>query len=107
MGSWKFEITVPVAKFIKDLSESDRTKVKSIFLLFEEYGPSLPSKYIKRMSGTKDLWELKANRVRIFFFINQDTGIGVHGIVKKSQKTPKRDIDRAMDRIRSLKEYLL
>lgn len=107
MGGWKFKITGSVKKFIEDLSEADRTKIKGVFLLFEEYGPSLPSKYIKRMSGTKDLWELKANRIRIFFFINQDTGIGVHAIIKKSQKTPKKDIDRAANRIRSLKEYVL
>lgn len=104
MGNWIFTVTKGVQKFIDALSTGDKAKINSIFLLFEEYGPSLPSKYIKRMSGTKELWELRAKRVRVFFFINGNTGVGVHAIVKKSQKTPKSDIDTAIRRVRLLEE---
>lgn len=107
MGNWKFKITLHVEKFIVELPESDVTKIKSIFLLFEEYGPTLPAKYIKKISGTKDAWELRAKRVRIFFYIDHNTAIGVQGIIKKSQKTPKKDINLAINRIQTLKEERL
>ena len=106
MGNWVFTITETVKKFLNHLSEGERTKIKSIFLLFEEYGPSLPSKYIKRISGTEDLWELRVKRIRIFFFIKGNAGIGVHGIMKKSQKTPQQEIITANKRVRLLKEDL-
>ena len=59
------------------------------------------------MSGTKNLWELRAKRIRIFFFIHKNRGIGIHGIIKKSQKTPKQDMKRALSRVRSIQEELL
>lgn len=107
MSRWNFKIIEPVAKFFNTLTNSDQTKVRNIFRLFEEYGPTLPAKYMKRMSGTKELWELKTKRIRVFFFITGNTGIGIHGILKKSQKTPMRDIEIALNRIRTIKEELI
>jgi hypothetical protein len=68
VGSWIFTITEIVKKFIEKLSKVEQSKTRSIFLLFEQYGPALPGKYLKRLSGTEDLWELRAKRARIFFF---------------------------------------
>lgn len=107
MVQWKFEIIESVKNFIQSLSATDIAKIRTVFRLFEEYGPLLPAKYIKKMSGTKDIWELRAKRIRIFFFIHKNSGIGVHGIIKRSQKTPKQDIEVAMNRMRSLQEGLI
>lgn len=46
----------------------------------------------------RELWELRAKRVRIFLLISGNTGIAVHGIIKKTQKTPRKDIELAESR---------
>ncbi len=39
MGNWRFKITKIVEDFLSSLPENDVSKIKNIFLLFEEYGP--------------------------------------------------------------------
>lgn len=107
MNRWTLIGTEQLGRFLNGLSEEERTKVNSIFLLFEEYGQILPAKYLKRMAGTKELWELRAKRIRIFIVISGNIGIAVHGIIKKSQKTPKQDIELAVKRAIKAKEDLL
>ncbi len=107
MNKWRLIVIEVVDKFIDELRAKEKTKVESLFLLFEEYGYTLPVKYLKRISGTKELWELRAKRVRIFLVISGSVGIAVHAIIKKSQKTPKQDIDLAVKRAIKAKEDLL
>jgi len=94
MNRWTLIGTEQLGKFLNGLSE-------------EEYGQILPAKYLKRMAGTKELWELRAKRIRIFIVISGNIGIAVHGIIKKSQKTPKQDIELAVKRAIKAKEDLL
>ncbi len=107
MSKWDLVIIETVGKFLDKLEEDERSKVKSLSILFKEYGLMLPKKYLKRMSGTKELWELRAKRIRIFLVISKNMGIAVHAIIKKSQKTPKQDIDLAVKRAVKAKEDLL
>jgi len=93
--------------FIAKLTIQDKAKLTGTFLLFKEYGRTLPVKYLKRITGTKDLWELRAKKIRIFVAMYGNTGIAVHGIMKQSQKTPKQDIDLAVKRAARAKEDLL
>ena len=56
----------------------------------------------------KDLWELRiefaSDIFRIFYFLPvKNIAILLHGIVKKKQKTPSKELDVALDR---MKEYL-
>jgi phage-related protein len=50
----------------------------------------------------KDLWEVRTSlqdRIcRIFFTVTGDYMVLLHGIIKKSQKTPKGDVDVAKKR---------
>lgn len=107
MNKWDLIITQAVRKFLDELKEDDRSKVKSLSLLFKEYGTTLPAKYLKRLSGTRELWELRAKRIRVFLVISGNVGIAVHAIIKKSQRTPKQDIDLAAKRAIKAKEDLL
>ncbi len=106
MNTWNIKTVEQVDKFLEKLSIGQQAKVKSIFLLFKEYGTTLPTKYLKKMSGREELWELRAKNVRIFIFMHENTGIAVHGIVKKTQKTPKADLDLAVKRIKEVKQIL-
>ena len=107
MNAWNIKTVEQVDKFINTLSIEQQTKVKSVFLLFKEYGTTLPSKYLKRMSGTEALWELRMKNVRIFLFMHANIGIVVHGMIKKTQKTPKVDIDLAVKRVKDIKQILV
>lgn len=107
MSTAQIIITEWVGEFIADLPIEEGNKVRNVIRLFKEYGQNLPVKYLKRISGTKELWELRVKRARIFLIIVGNTGIAVHGIIKKSQKTPKQDIDLAKKRAIKTKEDLL
>ena len=107
MNIWKTHIIDPVKKFIKHLPEPEVAKIITTISLFEEYGPALPAKYLKRITGTKELWELRAKRIRIFLIIKGNTGIFIHAIKKKTQKTPKQDIELALTRgLKIIEEFL-
>ena len=67
----------------------------------------VPSNYLKFMSGTEGLYEariqLGSNIWRVFcFFDNDKLVILLNGFQKKTQKTPKNEIDKAM---RLMTEY--
>ncbi len=106
MNKWQIIITPWVQEFILSTQPAEQSKIKQIILLFAEYGPTLPNKYLKRLSGTKKLWEIRAKRARVFLVIIKNQGITVHGIFKKTQKTPKRDIDLALQRWEKAKKEL-
>src|SRR3990170_6229667 len=60
----------------------------------------VPSSYFKKLEGTEDIWECRvlhgSNTYRILgFFAGHATLVLTHGFIKKSQKTPAREIARA------------
>ncbi|HZX48356.1 MAG TPA: type II toxin-antitoxin system RelE/ParE family toxin [Nitrospirota bacterium] len=60
----------------------------------------VPSSYLKKLTGTEEIWECRivfgSNAYRIFcFFIENSVVVLTHGFTKKSQKTPKTEIERA------------
>lgn len=86
--------------FIQNLDKVRRARIDRIYDLFEIYGILMPSKYLKKIA--KDVWELKPGDVRLFLTLKANKGIVVHGILKKTQKTPKQDLDLAIKRIKEL-----
>lgn len=85
-------------EFIESLDKLRRARVDRIYYLFEEYGATLPGKYLKKID--KGVWELRPGDVRLFLGIKGTTGVIVHGIFKKTQKTPKQDLELAKKRIK-------
>lgn len=86
-----------IVDFIEELTLQDHARVSRTRYLFEQYGFSIGQKYVKKI--TRDLWELRAGRIRLFLYIRGDQAFGVHIIYKKSQRLPKKDIDLAEKRI--------
>ena len=74
-----------VAKFIEKLDLQDHTRISRTRYLFEQYGFSIGQKYIKKI--TKDLWELRAGKIRLFLCIKGHEAYGVHILYKKTQKS--------------------
>ncbi len=91
-----------VEKFLDQLSPIEKARVRRSQELFKEFGLQLPAKYLKRMVGTQKLWELRAGNIRLFFFSKGKLGVIVHALKKKTNKTPKQDIQLAEKRQREL-----
>lgn len=98
--------TDPVYDFINSLDGKSKSKIINAIDLLEEFGISLGLPHTKKLIGTS-LWELRilgSNNVRIFYVAIVDkTFLLLHGFQKKKQKTDRRDIKTAEDRLRDYK----
>jgi phage-related protein len=89
----------PVWEFLDSLSAKVAQKVLWTLKLLEDL-EFLPSSYFKKLTGTDGIWECRDqsgfNIYRIFCFMDsQSMVILTHGFIKKSQKTPRQEIERA------------
>ncbi len=89
----------PVRDFLDSLPGKAAQKVTWVLSLLEDLAV-VPSSYFKKLVGTEDIWECRipfgSNAYRIFcFFAGSSVVVLTHGLVKKSQKTPRGEIDRA------------
>jgi len=74
-------------------------KVTWVLRLLEDMN-IVPSSYFKKLLGTQEIWEcriqLGSNAYRILcFFTENSVVVLTHGFVKKTQKTPKAEIEKA------------
>lgn len=71
--------------------------------ILKQYGTYIGEPVVKHLTGT-DLWELRPTRDRVFFVhILNDKFLILNHFVKKTEKTPSREIEKAN---RMLKDYL-
>ena len=92
-----------IVDFIDSFSNKIVIKIRSDIRLLKEYGLSLlATSKVKKIK--KNLYELRIKssvQIRLFFvFINPDIFLIVHGFVKKTNKTPEKEIDLAIGRIK-------
>lgn len=75
--------------------KSDKTKMFALFKQVSESGPlNLSDKITHQLD--RGIREFRAGRIRVLWFFDDDkVVICSHGMVKKTQKMPKREIDRA------------
>jgi len=83
------------------LSKEDGAVIAKVVDLFQDYGFELTEQHLKKL--TRSLWELRAGRWRLLFGTIGGNTVITNILLKKSQKTPKNEIDLAIKR---LKEYL-
>jgi phage-related protein len=86
----------PVEKFLDSLSAKQAQKVTWVMDLIEDLD-IVPVKYLKKMTGTDDIWEIRVqsgnNIFRILGFIKENNLVVLnHAFQKKTQKTPKQEI---------------
>ena len=91
----------PVAEYIRELAgkkdKNSRIKLNKIndyIEILSQYGIQAGEPYIKHIEG--EIWELRPLRDRIFFvgWVN-GSYVLLHQFVKKTQKTPAREIKKA------------
>jgi len=100
----KVREVIAYKNYFEDFLRKQNTKVQDkIFKVIEiiETYERVPSNYLKHIKGTDGLYEarikLASNIWRVFCFFDKGRlVILLNGISKKSQKTPKKDIDKAI-----------
>lgn len=91
-----------LAKNDKD-SRIKAHKINDYIQALSEYGKKLGEPYLKHLDG--EIWELRPLRDRILFaaWIN-DSFVLLHVFMKKTQKTPAREIEQAKRELKDLME---
>jgi phage-related protein len=75
-------------------------KIAEYILQVQTYGTSVGKPIITKLIGT-DLWELRPLKDRIFFaYWRGNTFVLLHHFIKKSSKTPKKEILQAERNLR-------
>lgn len=100
----------PVVEYMLELkkkkdkdSRINLNKIQDYIKILEKYGTQVGEPYIKHLTG--DIWELRPLRNRILFVgWHNGTFVLLHTFIKKSQKTPKREIEQAKRELADLKE---
>lgn len=93
----------PVLDFIQSLPAKHQAKVEREIDLLQDFGINLTYPHTQKMEGDKykGLWELRikfaSDISRIFYFLHvDDTYVLLNGFVKKTNKTPKKELDKAI-----------
>ena len=91
----------PAKKFLLNLKINFRAKAFRTIGLLKEFGPILKEPHTKKVTGTKNLYELRVklgNNICRFFYFHHAHNIYVitSGYVKKEQKLNKLEIKKAL-----------
>ena len=94
---------IPVMDFLLSLEPKMRAKAFSEIELLEKHGTNLREPYTKPLKGDKykNLFELRVkfssdiSRIFCFTFKN-NTFVLLNGFLKKTEKTPKRELEKAI-----------
>jgi phage-related protein len=95
----------PIKKFIDGLQASDQARFLEVIDEIEQHGLSASRLIFKPLEGK--LWEIKFNapaagyRV-LYVMVEKNLMIWLHAFVKKTQKTPKQDLDLARKRLKEV-----
>ena len=100
----------PVGEYIQSLKENhgkdarlNFNKIIALIDKLEEQGVYIGEPYTKKL--TNEIWELRPLRNRILYASYQDgVFILLYAFVKKTQKTPSKEIDTAKRRLRDYQE---
>ncbi len=91
----------PVRDWLKSLPAADRRTIGED-LMTVQFGWPLGMPLVRKMAA--NLWEVRVtlqNRIaRVLFTVKGNKLVALHGFIKKSQATPKDDLDLAMKRMK-------
>ena len=85
----------PVEDFLNSLSERQQRKLLRVINHIMLYGLESVISHLKKLSGTP-LWEIRV----IYASMQNADVLLLHGFVKKVQKTPNREVEVALKRLR-------
>jgi len=92
----------PVREFLDSLAASQRAKALSGLVMLAEAGYQLGPPWLKKIED--DLWELRVLagkvRLRFLFYVEGQRCVVLHGLKKKTERLPQRDLQTARLRCR-------
>ena len=95
----------PVKEWLKSLPEEDRRTI-GCDIKTVQYGYPIGMPLTRKLNGTNGLEEVRCKLsngiARIIFYVEDDTIVLLHGFVKKTQKTPQKELDVAIKRYKDL-----
>ena len=98
----RFEVILldPAIQFIRAIETKMQAKALRTIELLRHFGPHLPMPHSRKIVG-HDLWELRirqsSNICRLFYFrYRQKTYVITSGYIKKTDRTSKAEINRAL-----------
>lgn len=93
----------PVQEFIESLEKKTIAKVIHNIDLLERFGSELKMPHVKKLN--REIYELRirgGEEIRLLFCYRAKDIVLLHGFKKKSQKTPRKELDTALSRLKSL-----
>ena len=93
----------PVSDFLDSLLQKQQVKILRILQYMGKYGISSVLPHTRKLTGTP-LWEIRIlgkDNLRVLYVIPvKNIVLVLHGFVKKKQKTPRKEIDIAVSRLK-------
>ncbi len=99
--------SMPVREWLLELSDEDRRTIGQDIATLE-FGWPIGMPLCRSLKGHKGLWEIRSNLsggriARVLFCAHEENLVLLNGFIKKSQKTPDKEIEIATRRMRGLK----
>lgn len=96
----------PVREWLKDLSKNDK-RVIGEDIKTVQYGYPIGMPLTRLLVGTEGLEEVRCKLsdskiARVIFYVEDDIIFLLHGFIKKTQKTPQKELDLAIKRYKEL-----
>lgn len=96
-----YQNNCPIKDFLDLLEEKQQAKILRLFALIKNYNLNSILPHIKKLKGTP-LWEIRIlgkDSIRIIYMVpEKDLIIILHGFIKKTQKTPQKELNIAFSR---------
>ncbi|MDC9592194.1 type II toxin-antitoxin system RelE/ParE family toxin [Xenorhabdus sp. IM139775] len=105
--SWNIDFYHGVIDSILDMPPKIQARMLKLLELMEQHGANLGSPHTEPMGN--GLFELRAKAQEgigrgLFCYLDGSNIYILHAFVKKSQKTPKKDLDLAKSRMKEVKK---
>ncbi|MDF3034500.1 MAG: conserved bacterial protein of unknown function [Alphaproteobacteria bacterium] len=99
----------PVREWLKNLKPENR-KIIGTDIKIVEYGWPIGMPVCRPLGN--GLYEVRSNLVqgdiaRVIFYIEKDIMVLLHGFIKKTQKTPQKELEIALKRKKEIKRCLI
>ena len=96
----EIQTDIKVEEFIRSLEKLAIAKVVRTIDLLETFGNNLGMPHSKKVA--EKLFELRISgrqEIRIFYTFHKGSACLLHGFIKKSRKTPQRELNNALARL--------
>jgi phage-related protein len=109
---WSVQYDSRVEGWLETIPSDIKARILRIIDLLIEQGPSnVREPYVKHLKGHGKLYEIRAHGkdgiARVFYFTLQGQRIVLlHGVIKKSNKTPQKEIEIAVKRMTEVIRWL-